>query len=84
MAKVQWSRLGVVLTCVVKRERVGCWKLDCDTPTWPGVDNILCLARLPHLLSLDFEEKFIKEKKKGIFALSCLTISSKESELQRA
>lgn len=64
MAKVQWSRLGVVLTCVVKRERVGCWKLDCDTPTWPGVDSILCLARLPHLLSLDFEEKFIKEKKK--------------------
>lgn len=52
------------LTCLVKRQCVGCWKLDCDTPAWPGVDSILCLARLPRISSLYFEEKFIKGKKK--------------------
>lgn len=46
-----------------------------------GVDSILCLARLSPPSSPNFGEKFIKEK--SIFALSCLTIASRESELQR-
>lgn len=69
LAKVQWSRLGVVLVCEYKRQRVGCWKLDWDMPAWPGVDSVLCLARLPHPSSLDFKEKFIKDKKKKYLCL---------------
>lgn len=66
--------LGVLLTSPVKRQRVGCWKLGCDTPAWPGVDSV-CLLRLPRLSSPYFEEKFIKRRKKKPKTCICLILS---------
>lgn len=79
--------VGVALRWIV---RGSIWDAGMGGPcllACSGVGNISYLVRLPPPTSLDFE-KFIKggEKKKTqtLFASFCLTISRRESELQRA
>lgn len=89
LGMVQWSTVAVVPRCIIIRGSVGDVRhlyifLMCVHVACSGVDRITCLARLPPP-SLGFKEKFIKVLFYFFFnASSCLTISSRESELQRA